>query len=65
LLRELDLGDHYRTRQDGTCAVYQSNLVQLGITLGLGGLWKEWFGGASFLNLSEHGVPVLEGFIGW
>ena len=41
------------------------NLVQLGITLGLGGLWIEWVGGASFLNLSEHGIPVLEAFIGW
>ena len=41
------------------------NLVQLGITLGLGGLWIEWLGYTAILNLSGLNAPVLEGFFGW
>jgi len=41
------------------------NFVQLGITLGFGGLWFQWFGGISLLKISELNTPALEGFIGW
>ncbi len=41
------------------------NLVQLGLTLGLGRLWVIWFGDTSLLGLSELSIPFLEGFIGW
>ena len=41
------------------------NLVQLGITLGFGGLWIKWLGEVSFLNFSDLNTPALEGFIAW
>ena len=40
------------------------NLVQLGITLGFGGLWIKWLGEVSFLNFSDLNTPALEGFMG-
>ena len=41
------------------------NIVQLGITLGLGKLWYDIYGTESILNLYEWNSPILEGFVGW
>ena len=41
------------------------NLVQLGITLGIGHLWIPTLGDTSLLSLSHWNMPVLEGFVAW
>ncbi len=41
------------------------NLCQLGITLGLGGIWLQVYGRESILQLRLWEVPLLEGFAGW
>jgi len=41
------------------------NLVQLGITLGLGNLWYDIYGTSSIFSLSEWNNPFFEGFVGW
>lgn len=41
------------------------NLVQLGITLGIGRIWLPTFGDASLANLSQWNLPILEGFVAW
>jgi hypothetical protein len=41
------------------------NLVQLGITLGLGSLWVGWLGGETLIGLAQYKNPILEGLIGW
>jgi len=41
------------------------NLVQLGITLGLGRMWYDIYGSDSLFHLSIWNNPVLEGFVGW
>jgi len=41
------------------------NLVQLGITLGIGRLWLPVLGETSLWKLSGWGMPVLEGFVAW
>ncbi len=41
------------------------NLVQLGITLGIGAVWLPTLGETSLLSLSNWSNPVLEGFVAW
>jgi len=41
------------------------NLVQLGITLGIGAVWLPTLGTTSVFGLSEWNAPVAEGFIAW
>ena len=41
------------------------NIVQLGITLGLGKLWYDIYGTQSILHLSSWNNPLLEGLVGW
>lgn len=41
------------------------NLVQLGITLGIGAIWIPYFGDRSLLSLSNWSNPALEGFVAW
>lgn len=41
------------------------NLVQLGITIGLGRIWHRIYGQDSIFTLSNLELPILEGFIGW
>ena len=40
-------------------------LVQVAITLATNKLWVGLFAGASLFKLSQLGMPMLEGFIGW
>lgn len=41
------------------------NLVQLGITLGIGRLWLPWLGDTSLIQLSQWNNPIAEGFVAW
>lgn len=41
------------------------NLVQLGITLGLGRLWLPTFGDSSLYRLAGWDLPILEGLVAW
>ena len=41
------------------------NLVQLGVTLGIGRIWLPTFGNTSLVNLSQWNLPILEGFVAW
>ena len=41
------------------------NLVQLGITLGIGRLWLPVLGETSLFRLSEWNQPVTQGFVAW
>lgn len=41
------------------------NLIQIGITLGLGRMWYDIYGSDSLFHFSIWNNPVLEGFVGW
>ncbi len=41
------------------------NLVQLGITLGIGALWIPTLGETSLFRLSDWDAPFAEGFVAW
>ena len=41
------------------------NFFQLSITLALGGLWTNLFGGGSLFQLASWQTPFWEGFVGW
>ena len=41
------------------------NLVQLGVTLGIGRIWHEIYGSGSLLQLGNWNNPLLEGFVAW
>lgn len=41
------------------------NIIQLGITLGLGRLWHDIYGTESVFNFAVWNNPFLEGFVAW
>jgi sterol desaturase/sphingolipid hydroxylase (fatty acid hydroxylase superfamily) len=41
------------------------NALQIGITFGTNKLWFDWLSGSSLFHISNWGMPVLQGFVGW
>lgn len=41
------------------------NVIQLGITLGIGRIWLPTFGDTALANVSQWNLPILEGFVAW